>query len=107
MDVEELAAQEPGTARFRFVFVDNGIGMNPAFLKEVFTPFVRERNSRVDSTEGSGLGMSITKRIVELMGGQIAVQSTEGVGSVFTVTLPRCSAGTAAARLAHFTGGRP
>ena len=87
VDVEELPAQRPDTARFRFTFTDNGIGMKPAFLKELFVPFVRERNSRVDSTEGSGLGMTITKRIVELMGGSIEVKSAEGKGSVFVVTL--------------------
>lgn len=87
MDVRELPVVDADRARFCFTVSDNGIGMKPEFLKELFTPFTRERNSRVDSTEGSGLGMSISKRIVELMGGAIAVESVEGEGSKFTVTV--------------------
>lgn len=88
VDIEELSSETPDTARFRFTFEDSGIGMNSKFLKELFTPFSREHSSRVDSTEGSGLGMAITKRIVDLMNGHIEVKSQEGKGSVFTVTLP-------------------
>lgn len=88
LDVEELPSEQPGVAQFRLTFADTGIGMKPDFLKELFSPFTREQNSRVDRTEGSGLGMAITKRIVEMMGGSIGVKSTEGVGSTFLVTLP-------------------
>lgn len=88
VDITELPSGDPDHARFRFTFTDSGIGMKPDFLKDLFTPFTRERNSRVDSTEGSGLGMSITKRIIDLMDGSIEVQSTEGQGTTFTVTLP-------------------
>lgn len=94
-DVEELPSQEPNCAMFRFTITDNGIGMKPEFMKNLFTPFTRERNSRVDSTEGSGLGMSITKRIVDLMGGRIEVSSSVGEGSTFTVTLPLNTDGAA------------
>ncbi|MCD7953815.1 MAG: ATP-binding protein [Synergistaceae bacterium] len=57
----------------RFTFADNGIGIKAEFLKNLFTPFSRAEDSRVDKVEGSGLGMAITKRTVELMGGTIGV----------------------------------
>lgn len=94
MDLTELPAKRPDAARFRFLFTDSGIGMKPEFLKEIFSSFAREQDSRVDKVEGSGLGMAITKRIVDRMGGGIAVESEEGKGSSFTVTLefPRAPA---------------
>lgn len=88
VDVEELSQEEPGRAMFRFTFTDNGIGMNAEFLKKIYNPFTQERSNRSDNNEGSGLGMSITKQIVDLMGGRIEVRSTEGEGSIFIVTLP-------------------
>lgn len=88
VDIEETSNGDPDTALFQVTFTDNGIGMKPEFLREIFSPFTRERSSRTDETEGSGLGMAITKGAVELMSGHITVDSTEGKGSVFTVTLP-------------------
>lgn len=88
VDVEELPSNDPSTALLQITFTDTGIGMKSDFLKEIFTPFTRERNSRIDETEGSGLGMAITKRVVDLMHGSIKVKSTVGEGSMFTVTLP-------------------
>lgn len=88
VDVEELPQKDQENAWFRFVFKDNGIGMKPDFLKNIFHSFTREQDSKVDKIEGSGLGMAITKQIVDLMTGTIEVQSEEGKGSVFTVTLP-------------------
>ena len=87
MDVQELSA-EAGTARFRFTIADTGIGIQPAFLPQIFTAFSRERDSRVDKTEGTGLGMAITKRIVDLLGGSIEVNSRPGEGTSFCVALP-------------------
>lgn len=87
-EIEECVSDKPGYALFRLTFSDNGIGMSPAFLKEIFTPFVRERSSAVDNIEGSGLGMAITKQIVDLMGGHIEIKSEENRGSMFIVTLP-------------------
>lgn len=88
VDVEELDGDGGENARFCFTFADSGIGMKQEFLKNIFSAFTRERDSRVDKIEGSGLGMAITKRIVDLMGGTIGVESREGAGTTFTVTLP-------------------
>ena len=87
MDVRELPA-ENGVARFTFTITDTGIGMDPEFLAHLFDAFSREQDSRIDKTEGTGLGMAITKSIVELMGGNIEVASAPGRGTTFHITLP-------------------
>ncbi len=73
--------------RTSFCVADTGIGMSEEFLQKVFDSFTREENSNVNAIEGSGLGMSITKRIVDMMGGTITVESRLGEGSTFVVTL--------------------
>lgn len=88
MDVEEKPGAGPETARFIFKFTDTGIGIEPEFLNHIFEVFTREEDSRVDKTEGFGLGMAIAKKIVELLGGTISVTSEQNKGSVFTVDLP-------------------
>ena len=88
VDVKEQKGTDPACALLRFSFTDTGIGMKPAFVEHLFDPFARERDSRVDKTEGSGLGMAITHKLVELLGGQIQVDSTAGQGTTFCVTLP-------------------
>ena len=70
-----------------FKVSDNGIGMSPDFIQNVFTPFERERTSTVSRTQGTGLGMAICKNIVEMMGGTISVESVPGMGTTFTVFL--------------------
>ena len=72
---------------------DTGLGMSREFLKRVFDPFERERTSSANDVDGTGLGMPITKGIVELMGGTIAVESERGKGTEFVVTLPLALAG--------------
>lgn len=67
---------------------DNGIGMSQEFQKHIFEPFERERTPTVSKVEGSGIGMGIVKKLVELMGGTVEVESKIGVGSTFTVTIP-------------------
>ena len=67
---------------------DNGIGMSQEFQKHIFEPFERERTSTVSKVEGSGIGMGIVKKLVELMGGTVEVESKIGAGSTFTVTIP-------------------
>ena len=67
---------------------DNGIGMSQEFQKHIFEPFERERTSTVSKVEGSGIGMGIVKKLVELMGGTVEAESKIGVGSTFTVTIP-------------------
>ncbi len=74
-------------ATFEFSVKDNGIGMSAEFLEHIFDTFSREYSTTVSGVQGTGLGMAITKNIVEMMGGEITVQSEEGKGSIFTVTL--------------------
>lgn len=82
------ATEYPGntedTAVYKFRIQDTGIGMAPEFLDRIFEPFERERTSTVSGIQGTGLGMSITKNLVELMNGQISVESQQGRGSVFS-----------------------
>ena len=79
-----------GCALYRFEIEDNGIGMAPEFVGRIFEPFERERSDETRSIEGTGLGMSITKSIVDQMGGAIAVKSERHHGTTFTVDLPLC-----------------
>jgi signal transduction histidine kinase/DNA-binding response OmpR family regulator len=72
---------------YEFSVKDNGIGMSEEFQEHIFDTFSREYSSTVSGEQGTGLGMAITKNIVEMMGGEIKVQSVEGRGSIFTVTL--------------------
>lgn len=74
-------------AQIRFTVEDNGYGMSPEFLKIVFDPFAREDNEKINGIQGTGLGMAITKYMVELMGGSITVHSNPGQGSIFTIDL--------------------
>lgn len=70
-----------------FTVKDTGCGMKEEFLQNIFEPFEREKDSRIDKIQGSGLGMAITKQLVDLLGGTIEVRSKEGEGSVFSVKL--------------------
>ena len=76
-----------GTSRYRFVVQDDGIGMSEEFQKHIFEPFERECTSTVSKVQGTGLGMAITKSIVDLMGGSISVESATGKGTRFEVVL--------------------
>lgn len=87
-EIEELASDKPGYARLQFLCTDTGIGIQPEFLPHIFDAFSRERDSRVDKTEGSGLGMAITKNLTELMNGSIQVESRLGEGTTFRIELP-------------------
>ena len=84
----EMPGDTPDTAIYQFRIQDTGIGMAPEFLEHIFEPFERERTSTVSGIQGTGLGMSITKNLVELMKGQITVESRQGQGSVFTCAFP-------------------
>ncbi len=90
--LEEMPSDREGYAVFRTKISDTGIGMPPEFLERIFDEFSRERNSEKNNIEGTGLGMAIVKRFVDLMGGRIEVQSEQGKGSVFTVTIPHRTA---------------
>ena len=87
-EVRELPSSDPASAEYRFLVSDNGIGMSPQFQETIFEAFTRERTSTVSGIQGTGLGMAITKSIVDQMGGAITVQSEAGKGSEFTVTIP-------------------
>lgn len=76
------------TIRMRFVVEDNGIGMTSAFLERIFTPFERAEDSRMSQSAGTGLGLAITKSIVDMMEGDICVESEKDRGSRFTVEIP-------------------
>jgi len=86
--VEELPPVSPGTASVRFTIADTGIGIAREKLKGIFDPFTREVNTSVNQVEGTGLGLTIVKSIVDAAGGTIAVESEKEKGSEFTVTLP-------------------
>ena len=83
--------QYPGTKKgselYEIRVKDNGIGMSPEFVQKIFSPFERERTSTVSRTQGTGLGMAITKNIVDMMGGTIEVQTAPGKGTEFIVRL--------------------
>lgn len=80
--------EQKKTVWFCFECRDSGIGMSKDFLERIFIPFERVHNEITSKIEGTGLGMSIVKSLVERMGGQIAVESEEGKGSCFTVKIP-------------------
>ncbi|MCQ4795828.1 HAMP domain-containing histidine kinase [Anaerofustis stercorihominis] len=88
VDVEEEYTGDPDYSKLIFTFTDTGIGIKEEFLNNIFDSFTREKDGRVDKTEGSGLGMAITKKIVDIMNGTIEVKSKVGMGTTFIVTLP-------------------
>lgn len=87
MDVTETPSLRKGYAHFTFRVADTGIGMKPEFLDCIFDTFTQEQNNRMNQMEGSRLGMSITKMIVDMMEGTIDIESAPGRGSVFTIDL--------------------
>lgn len=87
MDITESPSENENCTHLNFCIADTGIGMSPEFQAHIFDSFTREQNDRVNSIEGSGLGMAISKMIVDMMGGTIHVDSEAGKGSVFTVDL--------------------
>ncbi len=85
--LQERPCEELGYITLEFVIQDNGIGMSKDFVSHVFDTFTREYTATVSGIQGTGLGMAITKNLVEMMGGTIVCQSQEGHGTQFTVTL--------------------
>ena len=78
---------KPGYAAFEFRCKDNGIGMSEEFARTIFDPFTREETTTVSGIQGTGLGMAITKNIVEMMGGRVSVISQKGIGTEFIVSV--------------------
>ena len=85
LSLRELAF-DGDTGTYEIQVKDNGIGMSPDFVDKLFTPFERERTSTVSKIQGTGLGMAITKNIVDLMGGEIQVITEQGKGTEFILT---------------------
>ena len=86
--VRQLAGKVRGCGQYEFRIKDNGIGMSQEFAQKIFEPFERERTSTVSGIQGTGLGMAITKNIVDMMGGTIEVQTAQGKGSEFIIRVP-------------------
>ena len=86
--VRQLVGKVRGCGQYEFRIKDNGIGMSQEFAQKIFEPFERERTSTVSRIQGTGLGMAITKNIVDMMGGTIEVQTAQGKGTEFTVCVP-------------------
>jgi CheY-like chemotaxis protein/nitrogen-specific signal transduction histidine kinase len=84
--VTERPSAKEGYANYEFQIKDTGIGMSEDFVNHIFEPFERERNSTISGIQGTGLGMAITKNIVNMMNGSISVTSKQNVGSEFTVS---------------------
>ncbi len=87
LKVETMKQTVHNHAHLRFTVADNGIGMSEEYVKTIFEPFSRETTDKTKSIQGTGLGMAITKNIVDLMGGVITVDSEPGKGTTFTVEL--------------------
>lgn len=97
MDIEQHALPDrDDRVRMIFRIADNGIGMTPEFQRTMYSSFVRATDGRIDKIQGSGLGLSITKQLVDLMGGSIDCRSTPGAGTTFTVQLELDTAAQAA-----------
>ena len=86
MRITEKPGAPAGYANYEFSIKDSGIGMSQEFVEHIFEPFERERNSTISKIQGTGLGMAITKNIVDMMNGSISVTSEQGVGSEFKVS---------------------
>ena len=88
VEVRQESSMRRGYGNYIFRCEDTGVGMNEEFLKKLFQPFERAQDSTISKITGTGLGMAITKNVVEMMNGDILVESCPGKGSVFTVTMP-------------------
>lgn len=86
--LNQYPGEKEGWSVLELIIADNGIGMSEEFQKHIFESFSQERSSTDSGIEGSGLGMGIVKKLVDLMNGKITVQSKPGAGSTFTITLP-------------------
>lgn len=84
--ITEKPGAPKGYANYEFIVKDNGIGMSREFVSHIFEPFEREKTTTISGIEGAGLGMAITKNIVDMMNGTIDVKSEEGTGTEFTVS---------------------
>jgi CheY-like chemotaxis protein/anti-sigma regulatory factor (Ser/Thr protein kinase) len=87
LSISEKATNQNKVGAYEVVFEDNGIGMSPEYVEKIFEPFSRAEDHRVSKIQGTGLGMTIARNIVRMMGGDIKVESTQGKGTKFTVLM--------------------
>ena len=87
VDLFEGPSDKEGYVRLTYIVEDNGIGMSKEYMAKMYEPFTRETDSRVNTIQGTGLGLTITKKMVDLMGGTIECESEEGKGTKFTIIL--------------------
>ena len=87
LSIQEKIREDEGLSDFTFVVKDNGIGISKEFLPYIFNSFSRERNATISGVSGTGLGMTITKRLVDAMGGKIEVESQQNMGTTVTVSI--------------------
>lgn len=88
LSCHELPSDQMETAAFEFICEDSGIGMSEDFQKHIYEPFTQEKKGGASKFGGTGLGMPITKKLVEKMGGNITFESESGIGTTFTITIP-------------------
>ncbi len=87
ISISEKNSEKKGYGCYEFIFEDNGIGMSEEFLARIFQPFEREKDEHATNVQGTGLGMAITKNIIEMMHGDIKVESNPGEGTRFIITI--------------------
>ena len=85
---EQVGESKDGVGTYRYTITDNGIGMSEEFQEHIYDQFAREKTSTVSGIQGTGLGMSVVKSFVDLLGGEISVKSRLGEGTTFTILLP-------------------
>ncbi len=90
LSINQVSEKIDDFCMYQIIIKDSGIGMSPEFAAKIFEPFERERNSTVSGIQGTGLGMAISRSLIEMMDGHISVFSVPGQGSEFTIELPLC-----------------
>lgn len=88
INITEKSSPQSHTSCYEFVFKDNGIGMSEEFLGRIFEPFERAEDVRISKIHGTGLGLTIARNIIQMMGGDIGIESELGIGTIVTVTIP-------------------
>lgn len=106
LGLRQMPGNQKSRGTYEFRVRDNGIGMNPEFAKKIFEPFEQERTSTVSRIQGTGLGMAISKNIVDMMGGTIEVRTEPQNGAEFTVRLPLTILEPQPEEIPDFTGKR-
>lgn len=88
IDIMEKGSKQEQIGCYEFVFKDNGIGMSKDFLQHIYDPFERAEDVRISKIQGTGLGMTISRNIIQMMGGDIQIESEMGMGTTVTITVP-------------------